>query len=367
MIKNEASRRKCPGGPREILALAGAILQEIRPPTTLNSLQRSQMQICVNCNEFHIGNGRQPWRTQLRGMLKEAAPPKVSHVDFRPFLICLYVHLGWKTVCYPMPTLLLSLSPFLLTSNCYAAPAIRSANGSQKPTYVGYVSDPDGRGTSSLVLSCLLTLLLCVWSALHLNVPPRNQTRAQCIWTNIRWIFVGVYAPELVCFAAWRQWSSARILGQSIRDLTNASEPPSGPEKPTTVQREEKSQKSSAKIHALSTSNRKYAWTKTHDFFASTGGFAIEISNERSAKGLLFIPECCPKRMTLTARGVQLLAKCGVLPDVAQEDILDKSKANGMAKALVVLQALWMLLQVLGRIAVHLPVTLLEVNTVAHV
>ena len=62
-----------------------------------------------------------------------------------------------------------------------------------------------------------------------------------------------------------------------------------------------------------------------------------------------------------------LLAKCGHLPNVPEGDIADKSKANDLAKFLVVLQASWMLLQVLGRLIARLPVTLLEVNTVAHV
>ena len=106
----------------------------------------------------------------------------------------------------------------------------------------------------------------------------------------------------------------------------------------------------------------------THDFFASTGGFAAEVHVGRPSAGdetqSSFLPKSCPKRLTFTAKGVALLAQCGLLPDIPEEDILDKSKANALAKALVVLQAIWMLLQVLGRIIVKLPVTLLEVNTV---
>lgn len=64
---------------------------------------------------------------------------------------------------------------------------------------------------------------------------------------------------------------------------------------------------------------------------------------------------------------MEFLAKGGVIPDVAQEDIEDKSKADGLAKMLVLLQASWLLLQVFGRLLAHLPVTLLEVNTVARV
>ncbi|SLM41070.1 hypothetical protein LPUS_01571 [Lasallia pustulata] len=57
-------------------------------------------------------------------------------------------------------------------------------------------------------MSCLLTLLLCVWQTLHLNVPRAQETATQCAMMNVQWIFTGVFAPELVVFRAWRQWCS---------------------------------------------------------------------------------------------------------------------------------------------------------------
>lgn len=54
------------------------------------------------------------------------------------------------------------------------------------------------------------------------------------------------------------------------------------------------------------------------------------------------------------------------LLDKSERDISDKSKASGLAKALVCLQAFWFCLQCLTRLAQSLPVTLLELNTFAH-
>ena len=71
--------------------------------------------------------------------------------------------------------------------------------------------------------------------------------------------------------------------------------------------------------------------------------------------------------LTLTARGVALLAECGHLPEIREEDIADKSKTDGIAKLLSCVQASWMLIQVCGRLAQGLPVTLLEINTLGHV
>lgn len=62
---------------------------------------------------------------------------------------------------------------------------------------VGFVGDPDQRGTYTLVISCLLTLILCVWSALHLNVPHPHDTIWYRFWVNTRWILTGVNGARL--------------------------------------------------------------------------------------------------------------------------------------------------------------------------
>ncbi|UNI21782.1 hypothetical protein JDV02_007738 [Purpureocillium takamizusanense] len=232
-----------------------------------------------------------------------------------------------------------------------------ASNGSSgTASYVGYVSDPNGRGTTSLVLSCLLTLILCVWSALHLNVPARRRSIIQVFWLNIRWIFAGIYAPELVVFVAWRQWCSARMLQQHILHLHADA-------------KERGDDRSSETTHS-----DLPPWTMAHSFFACAGGFAIEL--ESLSGGVLDQSHLSDgdngektesPRLTLTARGVMLLASSGFVPRVTKAEIEDKSKANDLAKATVIVQATWMLVQVIGRLAAHLPVTLLEVNTVAHV
>ncbi|KAI0902288.1 hypothetical protein F4806DRAFT_446459 [Annulohypoxylon nitens] len=208
---------------------------------------------------------------------------------------------------------------------------------------VGYVQDPNGRGTTTLILSSLLTLVLCVWSALHLNVPRQHQTRLQGLWLNVRWIITGIYAPELVVFTAWRQWCSARLLQQLVER--------------------------SVKDHSIIPQSIKCPpWTMAHSFFACTGGFAFELESlERAMSHMTDFATGRPRRLTLTARGMAVLAKCGRLPHVRKEEIEDKSKANDLAKATVIIQATWMLIQVIGRLASKLPVTPLEVNVVAHV
>lgn len=235
--------------------------------------------------------------------------------------------------------------------------------------YVGFVKDPDGRGTVSLVVSCLITLLLCVWQALHFNVPEKGRTSWDALMMNVLWITIGIYAPELVVFTAWRQWSSAQLLGKIAQEEIVKNEHNESATQDTIDRKLDEEIHVERSTETYRKPKRKYHWTQVHSFFASTGGFAFEIDDNPDAKNpqAPFLPAACPRRLTLTARGVALLAQCGLLPDIPEAEIQDKSKANNMAKALVVLQASWMLVQVLGRLADHLPITLLEINTVAHV
>lgn len=110
--------------------------------------------------------------------------------------------------------MLLILSLFFLSN---VIPLTNASNNSSDAT-VGWVTDPNGRGTFSLISSCLVTLGLCVWSAMHLNIPPHGESLAQSWKRNIKWGLIGVFAPELVVFAAWRQYNSAKQLCTEVRE-----------------------------------------------------------------------------------------------------------------------------------------------------
>lgn len=107
-------------------------------------------------------------------------------------------------------------------------------------------------------------------------------------------------------------------------------------------------------------------WTMVHGFYAGMGGFVIDLDDDDISKDNL-VPGHTPRRLTLTPRGVLLLAQCGLLPRLTKDEIKDKSKADSIAKTLVLLQAGWLIVQLIGRVAQKLPVTLLEVNTLGHV
>ncbi|CZT07733.1 uncharacterized protein RCO7_11224 [Rhynchosporium graminicola] len=243
------------------------------------------------------------------------------------------------------------LSIFLLLAT---SPTAIATNSSGAVT-VGWVSDPAGRGTFSLLFSSLLTLGLCVWSAMHLNIPPHDEQPAQSWMKNFKWGLIGVFAPELIVFAAWRQYNSAKALHAEIQGCLNAQN--------LTPPREDKrDDRSKRRVRPSGTESieQSYPWTMVHSFYAGMGGFTVESDVSPADGGL-------SERLTLSARGIAFLAKCGHLPNIDEDDIKDKSKADGLSKFLVCVQAGWMVVQVIGRLALRLPVTLLEVNILGHV
>lgn len=98
-------------------------------------------------------------------------------------------------------------------------------------------------------------------------------------------------------------------------------------------------------------------WSITQCYFAVMGGLRIQ-----TGESIADSPRLC-----LTAEGARLMSFLGQLPPVPEDEIRDQSKADGLAKFLVVLQAGWFILQTLARVQQKLPVTLLEINTMGHV
>ncbi|KAF2107619.1 hypothetical protein BDV96DRAFT_653694 [Lophiotrema nucula] len=215
---------------------------------------------------------------------------------------------------------------------------IRSAASTSTVETTGWTSAPNFRGTWDILVSCVLTLAICVWSALHLNVPTADSTLAQRNLRRTRWILLGIFAPEWVVSTAFAQYLTAKWLRREISEDN----------------RHRKGQGSNTSFDDADPQD----WSITTCYFATMGGFTVQTGD-----GLF---DRSP-RLSLTPEGIRLLSFLGRLPQVKERHIRDKSKADGLAKSIVCLQAGWMILQTIARLAQHLPVTLLEINTIGHV
>ena len=58
------------------------------------------------------------------------------------------------------------------------------------------------RGTFDILSICIITMLLCVWTAVHLNVPPPGSDWESRL-RKVGWLILALLAPEMVAYTAW--------------------------------------------------------------------------------------------------------------------------------------------------------------------
>jgi len=103
----------------------------------------------------------------------------------------------------------------------------------------------------------------------------------------------------------------------------------------------------------LANKHKGEGWTITHGFFAIMGGF-IEYEGNRPIRVLL------PKQLASYS-----LTGNGDFPRISKAEIEDRSKGDAISKGVVILQTSWFVMQCIARGVQGLPITELELVTVA--
>lgn len=75
-----------------------------------------------------------------------------------------------------------------------------------------WMPEPGERGTYSILSTCLITLGLCVWTAIHLNIPAHGEKWWQQTWRKFGWMMLGFLAPEMV----GAKFGGTSVLGPTI-------------------------------------------------------------------------------------------------------------------------------------------------------
>lgn len=81
---------------------------------------------------------------------------------------------------------------------------------------------PAGHGAS--IQTCVVTLGLCVYSALHLNVFHRKCGWWMRWWIRIKWMLIALLAPEFVVCNAWSQRRQAARIAKLLRRRSGQQE-----------------------------------------------------------------------------------------------------------------------------------------------
>lgn len=247
-----------------------------------------------------------------------------------------------------------------------------------------------GRGTTDIVWSCLATIFLCVWTAIHLPVPPYTRNW-QLSWpaklgrSSVVPAFVSLIAPESLAFVAVIGFIKARrsraILRRTIdekmslahgffldmggfclslpaeeylqincKDILKAADASTllGPEPPPIKE-----------VLIYKTGLASDPWRCVQPHVAEHGqdvNMAPVSSKERA--------------MELGGGAASTIAHprwFDELRSVSQEEVDNCAKSDNLTKLITCMQALWFATQVISRLCQHRAVTLLEVSTLAYV
>jgi hypothetical protein len=241
-------------------------------------------------------------------------------------------------------------------------------------------SEPTHRGTFSILSSCLITMVLCIWTAVHLNLP-EHRKESQQVYRKILWLALGLFVPEVVVWNAWRQ--RQRMKGLSFKMRLEGFMPWEAEETNIwkTVQGWFKRASTEIKVFLLLRAedwpksaghrkeqdlchNRIHPWTDVHSWYIVMGGLAFE---DTAVEELQFMPGD-RSRMTLTHESVSWMAyrRPHLLPDISRKHIEDKSKSGGMGKFLTCWQATYFCAQCVFRLSRQYSISLLELNVFAH-
>lgn len=198
-------------------------------------------------------------------------------------------------------------------------PSYAEAISTKDDLVSGFVQDPNGRGTFSILVSCLAVLFLNTWTVLHLNIPP-HKTPWRNYMHKCKWWIIALICPDGLAVSSAEQWRNAR---NSVRVL-----------------------------------KKTYPWwTITHGFYAEMGGYRVvsDVTDQQEytfrVKELIWLTE----------------NKLLTIPEISREELHDKSNADYLIKGIVLIQCTWFMLQVCARVNQSLPITTLELATVAFI
>ncbi|KIK64250.1 hypothetical protein GYMLUDRAFT_161867 [Collybiopsis luxurians FD-317 M1] len=197
-----------------------------------------------------------------------------------------------------------------------ALPTALSTDASDSTPQVG--SSPATRSTSEIVWSCVTTIFACTWVAVHPNVPSINASDRELFRRRVKILAVALIAPEFAIIWAANQLRSAFRALRTLRVFNSCH------------------------------------WTVTHGMFLVMGGFML---TDASGKCLEVLQE----------QHLENLLSAGhiALRHIPESEIMDRSKGDALAKTLVLIQTAWFIAQVISRAVLHLPISELELTTLA--
>ncbi len=257
-----------------------------------------------------------------------------------------------------------------------AAPA---ANLTDSGLYHGWMPTPDTRGTSDLLWSCIFTIFLCVWTAIHPPVPIYRKERIKFLQNWRKWsrrkiieskvvpALISFIIPEVMIFIAIGDLWNARDIKEDLRVISNGQisivhafhlamggfclRSPNGRLRQLNdldFSFNFDDANNTEEISVTSFTEERFHDLENSNELGDLG--ESRASSDLDASGKILIEDWVDKLMIFN-----------------EDDIFAVSKADSLTKMITCFQALWFVTQVISRLVEDRAVTLLEVSTCAYV
>ncbi|KAI4184101.1 MAG: hypothetical protein LQ346_006162 [Caloplaca aetnensis] len=186
--------------------------------------------------------------------------------------------------------------------------------------FVGWVDESPGRGTLGLVVTCLFTIFLCTWVVIHPRVGKRSLLR---VLHKVALFLKTLIAPEFIAVEGLQEWSQAQRMVKDCASLTE---------------------------------NRLKL---VHAFYI--GMLALRYRTPRGDRVIW------PNQYTWLLQHGLVRWNDHEKWGLSEENIRDKSNADGTAKLLALVQVSWFAAQSIMRHAHKLPLSQLESMTLSYI
>jgi hypothetical protein len=214
-----------------------------------------------------------------------------------------------------------STGAHLAARSTLGVPVMALGTSEATPSAQGWTNSPDGRGTINIIWSCFLTVFLCGWTTICVNVPPLGGSKMGNMFRKLLVFAEALAGPEFIFQNAMGQYFSAH---RSVREFTDLG---------------------------------LQGWTARHAFFADMGGFVLEPLDFPT------FPVTASQLHYLVARGYVDFGDI----DLTLQEIDDKNKFDALTRVITIVQLLWFLASVVARAILGMAITTLELSTICFI
>ncbi|KAF3929040.1 hypothetical protein ABW20_dc0102698 [Dactylellina cionopaga] len=191
-------------------------------------------------------------------------------------------------------------------------------------TMVGWMRESAGRGTLSLVTTCLLTMFICTWVVIHRRVYARVSV-GQCHKAAL--FLKAIVAPEFIAVESLQEWSQARKIVAACSEFKD---------------------------------DQNNSMELIQAFYL--GMLALRYRTSETTARIIW-----PNQYAWLLQNHLIKWKDHPKWGLSKRDIEDKSSTDGFAKATALAQVFWFMAQCIIRAVHNLPLAPLESMTISYI